>query len=44
MGRRPLDKKIHLIGWETACMAKEKSGLGIKTLALLNRALLCKWN
>ena len=39
-----LDKKIHLVGWKTVCMAKEKGGLGIKKLALLNRALLYKWN
>ena len=33
----PLEKKIHLVGWKTVCMNKDKDGLG-----MLNKALLCK--
>ena len=44
MGRGALEKKRHLVRWKTVCMEKDKGGLGIRNLSLLNKALLCKWN
>ncbi|KAJ9681941.1 hypothetical protein PVL29_018030 [Vitis rotundifolia] len=38
-----LERKAHLVNWETVCMDKEKGGLGIRKLNLLNKALLDKW-
>ena len=35
--------KIHLVNWEVVCMDKNKGGLGLRKLALLNKALLSKW-
>lgn len=29
--------------WSTVCLDKSKGGLGVKSLALLNKALLGKW-
>ena len=39
-------KKIAWISWESACLSKEKEGLGIKDLTKFNRALLGerRWN
>ena len=36
-------RKIHLINWKVACTQKEKGGLGIRRMGLLNKALLGKW-
>ena len=36
-------RKIHLINWEAVCTQKEKGGLGIRRIGLLNKALLGKW-
>ena len=38
-----LERKAHLVNWEVVCAYKEKGGLGIRKLALLNKALLGKW-
>ena len=38
-----LANKIHLVNWRTVNLGKEKGGLGIRRLDLLNRALLGKW-
>ena len=37
-----LDRKIHLVNWRTVNQGKEKGGLGIRSLDLLNRPLLGK--
>ena len=38
-----MERKVHLVKWEVVCADKEKGGLGIRKLALLNKALLGKW-
>ncbi|RVW46228.1 LINE-1 retrotransposable element ORF2 protein [Vitis vinifera] len=43
-GGGALEKKPHLVNWDTVCMDKRKGGLGVRRLSILNRALLCKWN
>ncbi|RVW95635.1 hypothetical protein CK203_031617 [Vitis vinifera] len=43
VGRGNLEKKAHLVNWEVACADKEKGGLGLRKLALFNKALLGKW-
>ena len=42
-GGGSLERKIHLINWEVVCAQKEKGGLGIRRIALLNKVLLGKW-
>ena len=42
-GGGSLANKIHLVNWRIVCLGKEKGGLGIISLDLLNRALLGKW-
>ena len=42
-GGGSLERKIHLINWEVVCNQKEKGGLGIRKIDLLNKALLGKW-
>lgn len=39
-----MEKKTHLVEWRTDCSTEEEGGLGVKFLALFNKALLCKWN
>ena len=38
-----LERKVHLVNWEVVCAEKEKGGLGLRKLVLLNKALLGKW-
>ena len=38
-----LERKIHLINWNTICSSKDKGGLGICNLSTMNRAILGKW-
>ena len=38
-----LERKVHLVNWEVVCTEKEKGGLGLRKLVLLNKALLGKW-
>ncbi|RVX20512.1 Transposon TX1 uncharacterized 149 kDa protein [Vitis vinifera] len=44
VGGGALERKPHLVNWDTVCMDKRKGGLGVRRLSILNRALLCKWN
>ncbi|KAJ9691054.1 hypothetical protein PVL29_013294 [Vitis rotundifolia] len=39
-----LIQKPHLLRWNVVCLEKSKGGLGVRNLALMNSALLCKWN
>ena len=39
-----MERKPHLVNWDTVCLDKRKGGLGVRRLSILNRALLCKWN
>ena len=43
-GGGALERKSHLVKWDTVCLDKKKGGLGVRRLSTLNRALLCKWN
>ena len=43
-GGGALERKPHLVNWNTVCLDKRKGGLGVRRLSTLNRALLCKWN
>ena len=36
-------RKIHLVNWNFVSQGKDKGGLGLRRLDLLNRALLGKW-
>ena len=36
-------KKYHLIKWIKICKSKNKGGLGIKDLRVMNMSLLAKW-
>ncbi|RVX04547.1 putative ribonuclease H protein [Vitis vinifera] len=38
-----MERKAHLVNWEMVCAGKEKGGLGLRKLVLLNKALLGKW-
>ncbi|KAJ9693692.1 hypothetical protein PVL29_009580 [Vitis rotundifolia] len=38
-----LERKVHLINWEVVCTQKEKGGLGLRKITVLNKALLGKW-
>ena len=42
-GGGALENKMHLVKWSSICKAKSKGGLGVHSLSLLNKALLCKW-
>ena len=35
-------RKVHLVGWDKICKAKEKGGLGFKKFSTLNQAMLAK--
>ena len=37
-----LDWKIHLVNYNIVCSGKENGGLGIRSLSIVNRALLGK--
>ncbi|RVW92931.1 LINE-1 reverse transcriptase-like [Vitis vinifera] len=43
VGGGNMEGKIHLVNWEVVCTDKEKGGLGLRKLAILNKALLGKW-
>ena len=38
-----MERRIHLVSWGVACRSKEKGGLGIKSLTMMNKVLLGKW-
>ncbi|RVX10959.1 putative ribonuclease H protein [Vitis vinifera] len=42
-GRGALENKPHLVSWKIICVAKKDGGLGIRSLATFNKALLGKW-
>ena len=42
-GGGALENKPYLVKWSSICMAKEKGGLGVCSLSLMNKTLLCKW-
>lgn len=39
---KALEKKLHLVKWAFFCMKKRKGGLGVRSISLLNKVLLCK--
>ncbi|RVW54896.1 hypothetical protein CK203_071540 [Vitis vinifera] len=41
--KRRLRDRPHLVSWKVICAAKKDGGLGIRSLAILNKALLGKW-
>ncbi|RVW31161.1 putative ribonuclease H protein [Vitis vinifera] len=43
-GGGALAQKPHLVRWNLVCLEKRKGGLGVRNLALMNSAFLCKWN
>ena len=43
-GGGALERKPHLVNWDSVCSDIRKGGLGVRRLSTLNRALLCKWN
>ena len=43
MGGGHLEGKIHLVKWNVVCTKKNKGGLGLRKIVMLNRALLGKW-
>ena len=43
-GGGALVQKPHLVRWNLVCLDKKKGGLSIRNLALMNNALLSKWN
>ena len=38
-----LERKPHLVNWKTVCQEKNRGGLRVRGLSLMNQALLCKW-
>ena len=38
-----LELKPHLVNWNTVCQEKNRGGLGVRGLSMMNQALLCKW-
>ncbi|KAF5207624.1 RNA-directed DNA polymerase (reverse transcriptase)-related family protein [Thalictrum thalictroides] len=36
-------RKLHMVAWEHVCRPKEEGGLGIRSMAIMNEALLGKW-
>ena len=43
-GGGALVQKHHIVRWNLVCLEKKKGGLSVRNLALMNSALLCKWN
>lgn len=43
LGEGALLRKWHLVNWNQVCLSKEKGGLDIRKLNLMNKALLGKW-
>ncbi|KAJ9693622.1 hypothetical protein PVL29_009537 [Vitis rotundifolia] len=42
-GGGALENKPHLVSWKVICATKKDGGLGIRNLAIFNKALLGKW-
>lgn len=34
---------MHLVAWDVVCPPKETGGASIRSLQVMNKALLCKW-
>ncbi|RVX08282.1 putative ribonuclease H protein [Vitis vinifera] len=43
-GGGALEQRSHLVRWNLVCLERKKGGLGVRNLALMNKALLSKWN
>ncbi|KAL6321362.1 hypothetical protein AAG906_016417 [Vitis piasezkii] len=43
-GGGALEQRPHLVRWNLVCLERKKCGLGVKNSALMNKALLSKWN
>ncbi|CBI31907.3 unnamed protein product, partial [Vitis vinifera] len=43
-GGGALERKLHLVRWDLVCLEKCNGGLGVKSLSILNKTLLCKWS
>ena len=43
-GGGTLEQWPHLVRWNLVCLERKKGGLGVRNLALMNKALLSKWN
>ena len=43
-GGGALEQRPHLVRWNLVCLERKKGGLGVRNLALMNKALLGKWN
>ena len=43
-GGGALEQRPHFVRWNLACLERKKCGLGVRNLALMNKALLSKWN
>ena len=39
-----LERKPYPVRWDLVCLEKCNGGLGVKSLSILNKALLCKWS
>ena len=37
-------QRPHLVRWNLVCLERKKGGLGVRNLALMNKALFSKWN
>lgn len=43
LGEGALLRKWHLVNWNQVCLSKEKGGLDMRKLNLMNKAFLGKW-
>ena len=43
-GGGALEQRPHLVRWNLVCLERKKCGLGVRNLALMNKALFSKWN
>lgn len=41
-GSNETKKKIHLVSWEKLCSSKEEGGLGLRSMGLMNKALMAR--
>ena len=44
LGGGALEQRPHLVRMNLVCLERKKGGLGVRNLALMNKALLGKWN
>ena len=43
-GGGALEQRPHLVRWNLVCLEIKKGGFGVRNIALMNKALLGKWN